>query len=143
MEQQLVWLREESVRNSAEIKKAAADKDVRENAPLETARQRHGELASRILEIEDNLEQAQLLQAIEADGGMRQVRLGSRVTLQNLSSGDELTYQLVDAREANPLNGKLSVSSPVGQAVLDRWQGQEVEVAAPKGTVHLHIIKVE
>ena len=65
------------------------------------------------------------------------------MTLQNLSSGDELTYQLVDAREANPLNGKLSVSSPVGKAVLDQWQGQEVEVAAPKGTVHLHIIKVE
>ena len=139
MEERLVWLREESVRTSVEIKKAAADKDVRENAPLEAARQRQGELAARILEIEDTLERALLL----TDGGTRQVRLGSRVTLQNLSSGNELIYQLVDAREANPLNGKLSVSSPVGEAVLDHWQGQEVEVAAPQGTVHLHIIKVE
>lgn len=139
MEEQLIWLRDETVRNSAEIKKAAADKDVRENAPLEAARQRHGELSSRIQEIEASLERAQLLEA----SGTRQVRLGSHVTLQNLSSGDELTYQLVDAREANPLNGKLSVSSPVGQAVLDQWQGQKVEVAAPKGTVHLHITKVE
>ena len=143
MEERLVWLRKESVRTSVEIQKAAADKDVRENAPLETARQRQGELATRIMEIEASLEGALLLQAGEADGGARQVRLGSRVTLQNLSSGDELTYQLVDAREANPLKGKLSVNSPVGQALMDHLQGQEVQVAAPKGPVHLRIIKVE
>ncbi len=143
-EEQLDWLREEVVRNSVEIQKAAADKDVRENAPLEAARQRQGQLASRIREIEDTLERAQLLQGSAGSGGAAQpARLGSSVTLKNRANGQELTYVLVDPREANPSNGKLSITSPVGQAVLDRAQGQELEVAAPQGTVHFQIVKVE
>ncbi len=66
--------------------------------------------------------------------GVSKAKLGDAVVLCDLSSGKELNYVLVDPREANPAKGKLSVASPLGKVVLDKEEGQTVEVAAPAGT---------
>jgi transcription elongation factor GreA len=126
-----------------EIKKAAADKDVRETAPLETAREHLGQIASRIRETQDILERAQVMENESSGEPARAVRQGSRVTLQDLATGEMATYLLVDPREANLLHGKLSIASPVGQAALDQRAGQELVVTAPKGTLRYCIVKVE
>ena len=61
-------------------------------------------------------------------------KFGDTVVLRDLSSGKEFRYTLVDPREANPANGKLSVASPLGKVLLDKEKGQTVEVVAPAGT---------
>jgi len=142
LQQELEALQRERVRLSEEVRRAAADKDVRENAPLEMARQQLGKVESRIREIEITLRYATVVE--EAPPHLeRRVRLGSRVTVQDLATGWEQTYTLVDGREAHPGNGRLSASSPVGRALLDREEGEVVEVAVPKGTLRLRILRVE
>ena len=143
IEERLKRLRKELTQAAAEIRRAAADKDVRENAPLEAARQHHGQIMSRIREMEDTLTRAQVLQEGQPAEARKQVRQGSTVTLKDVASGEELTYLLVDPREANSLGGKLSIGSPVGQAMHDRHEGDEVEVKAPRGSFIYQILRVE
>jgi len=114
-----------------EIQKAAADKDFRENAPLAAAREQKAHLEGRIKELESTLNLAKIMG--EGQGTAR-AKFGDTVVLCDLSSGKELSYALVDPREANPANGKLSVASPLGKVLLDKEKGQTIEVAAPAGT---------
>jgi Transcription elongation factor len=113
-----------------EVRKAAADKDFRENAPLQAAREQKAHLEGRIEELESTLSSARIMG--ENQGALR-IKMGDTVILYDLSSSKELCYVLVDPREANPTKGKLSVASPLGKALLDKEKGQSVEVAAPAG----------
>lgn len=119
-----------------EIKKAAADKDFRENAPLAAARERKAQLEGRIKEIEAILSQAKI---VGEDQNSSRAKFGDTVVLRDLSSGKELHYTLVDPREANPAKGKLSVASPLGKAILDKEKGQTIEVVAPAGIFRCRI----
>lgn len=141
MEERLGWLREEMVRVADEIHKAAADKDVRENAPLEAAREYQGQLAARLRELETTLNTAVVLTRREDNTGI--VRLGSRITLQDVGTGETLTYMLVDPREASLLDGKISTGSPVGRALLGRQEGQELQVSVPRGSLRYRVLRVE
>ena len=141
LQERFAWLQEEMVRAAAEVRRAAADKDVRENAPLEAAREYLGQLDFRRREAEAVLESAQVIEDGAAED--ESVRQGGTVTLEDLSTGASQTWMLVDPREAAPLNGRLSTSSPVGQAVLGLHPGDEVEVAAPRGVVRYRITSVE
>lgn len=141
LRERLEWLQEEMIRAAAEVRRAAADKDVRENAPLEAAREYLGQLDFRRREAEAVMESAQVIEGGAADDDS--VRQGGRVTLEDLSTGASQTWMLVDPREAAPLDGRLSTSSPVGQAVLGRFPGDEVEVAAPRGMVRYRIGRAE
>lgn len=134
------YLKDELARNSVEIARAAADKDVRENAPLDAAREYQGQLSSRLLVTEDTLTKSQVIDKNASTG--KEVRHGSALKLQDIASGEVLEWTLVDPREADSLAKKISTSSPVGEAVLGRKLGDEVEVAAPKGTVRYKITHV-
>ena len=140
--ERLSVLKEELVRTADDIKKAAADKDVRENAPLETARQQQGQLMAQVRSIEATLEGAQILSS-SAPGIRTRVRQGTRVTMQEVGSGKEISYQLVDPQEVKPHEGKISTASPVGRALLDKLVGDEVSVASPRGTVRYRIARIE
>jgi transcription elongation factor GreA len=125
-----------------ELRLAMADKDFRENAPLDAARERQGLLEARIREIEATLKQAVII----ADASLRsnaRVGVGSAVLLRNLKSGVELRYVLVSPSEVNPAEGKISIASPVGKALIERSAGEEVEVAAPAGKIRFRIESVE
>ena len=116
---------------AAQIRSAAADKDVRENVPLEAAREHLGQVETRILEIENTL-----TAAVVVDPSARKkstVQVGSRVWLKDLSSGRETQYTVVSASEAKPLEGKVSDESPVGKAVIRRREGDQVDVQTPRG----------
>ena len=69
--------------------------------------------------------------------------VGCNVVLANMASGAQLTYQLVNAAEARPGTGRLSIESPVGQAIVGRRVGEEVEVKAPSGIVRFRIERIE
>jgi len=140
LRERLKWLQEEIVKNSTAIKKAAADKDVRENAPLEAARQYQGQLEGRIRELQATLAVAEVIKPVRSASG--EVKQGNTITLEEESSGSTVTWILVDPREADPLSGKLSVASPVGQAILGRKQGTQVRVSTPSGYLNYSIRKV-
>lgn len=124
-----------------DIQRAAADKDVRENAPLEAAREQQGLVDSRIREIERTLETAVVVDPA-AQGKGSAVAIGSQVKLEDLASGRQVSYTVVSALEANPRESKISGASPVGQALMDKLPGQEVEVSTPRGKQRYKVLTV-
>lgn len=131
LESELAKLKSQCCQVMEDIQIAAADKDFRENAPLAAAREQKSHLEGRIKEIESVLTQAKI---IGEGQDTTRAEFGDTIVLRDLSSGKEFSYTLVDPREANPTEGKLSVASPLGKAILDKQIGQTVEVAAPAGT---------
>ena len=143
MEAQLGGLKGDRVKIAQDIRKAAADKDVSENAPLDAAREQQGHLESRIRELENNLQRATLLKNRSLKAArVAKVSMGSRVALKHALSGKRTSYLLVDSSEADPSSGKLSIASPVGKAILRHKVGETVEVATPSGIVNYLIAKI-
>ncbi|HLF04915.1 MAG TPA: transcription elongation factor GreA [Dehalococcoidia bacterium] len=141
---QLEGLKEERVSVVEDIKRAMADKDFRENAPLDAAKERQGIIESRIRELEAGLAATQIL--TNEPGGQQhrqKAKVGCTVSLKDLSSGVHLSYTLVDAREADVSSGKISTVSPVGLALLERAVGEEVTINVPRGTLRYAIQKIQ
>jgi transcription elongation factor GreA len=122
-----------------EIRKAAADKDFRENAPLEAAKEQQGHLEGRIRELESTLKSVTVIRGGE---GNARIDAGDAIVLNDLASGDEINVTLVHASEANPARGKISLVSPMGKALLGHLTGDTVEVAAPVGKLHYRVEQV-
>jgi transcription elongation factor GreA len=131
MTKQLATLQEERVHLVEDIQRAAADGDVRENAPLEAAREAQGMTIGKIMELEATLKVAVILDAKGQDD--TRVHIGSKIELTEISSDKTVKYQLVEPNEANPLASKISIVSPVGSAILGHKLGDEVKVKTPRG----------
>ncbi|HTE21928.1 MAG TPA: transcription elongation factor GreA [Candidatus Limnocylindria bacterium] len=100
--------------------------DLSENAAYTTARQEQELVESRIVELESILQNVKI---IKNPGHADKVQLGSTVTLRD-AAGASKQFQVVGTAEADPLNGKISDESPLGQALLGRCQGDEIEFKA-------------
>ena len=96
-------------------------------------------LEARIAQIERTLAQAEIVEAQHAPGGV--VGLGSCVVVRD-DEGEQETYNLVGAAEANPRQGLISYESPVGRALLERRAGETVSVDTPAGVRKLTIVSV-
>ena len=140
LQAELTRLKAERPGLAEELRRAMADKDFRENAPLDAMRDHQGMLEGRIRKIETVLRHAVIA---ETPVGDHRAQIGSTVVVRNLASGRELRYTLVSPSEVNPVEGKISIASPVGKALMERAAGEEVEVAAPAGTLRLRIERVE
>ena len=140
LEQELEDLKARRPEIAAELRAAMADKDFRENAPLDAARDQQAHLEARIRVIEDQLRHAVI---IDPETKRGRANVGSTVKVLNLSQDREQTFQLVSPSEVDPADGKISVESPVGSAVIDHVPGDEVEVHAPAGAVRLRVLEVE
>ena len=127
---QLKDYKSETPQLADEVRRAAADGDIRENAPLDAAREKIEMVNSKIFEIEAILKVANIID--NTSGGDRIV-IGSKVSVKNHQNQNNYDYQLVEANEANPLLGKISSVSPVGSAILGRRIGDEVTVSTPGG----------
>ncbi|MEE8386039.1 MAG: transcription elongation factor GreA [Dehalococcoidia bacterium] len=125
-----------------DLKLAMEDKDFKENAPLDAARDHQGHVEGRIRRLEATLQQAVVVQDDPAPSG-QEVEIGSTVVLRNLESGAETTYTLVRPGEVDAAQGRISFQSPMGQALLLHRAGDEVDVAAPSGTRRFRIESVE
>jgi transcription elongation factor GreA len=134
---QLTTLKNARPHIAEELQKAASDKDFRENAPLEAAREHQGQVEARIRKLESTLKMATLVDEQQTSG--REITFGDTVLLRDLVSGEQASYTLVDASEANPIECKISVASPMGQALLGQMKGQNIEVKAPAGILHYRI----
>lgn len=115
------------------IKTAREFGDLAENAEYQTARQEQEKLESRISEVEHILNNVEVITKPKGDN---KVQLGSTVTLKD---GDTKQFQIVGTVEADPLNGKISDESPIGQALMGKQVGDEVEIKTAADT---HTYKV-
>ena len=138
---QLEGLKGERVAVTEDIRTAMADKDFRENAPLDAAKERQGIIEARIRVLEASLATAQILGPGSVAGRQRSA-VGTKVTLKDVGSGKRLVYTLVDVREADAASGKISTRSPVGQALLDHAVGDEVTINVPRGTLRYLVQKI-
>ena len=123
-----------------DLYEARIDKDFRENAPFDAAKQHQAEVEARIRYLERVLATCEI---VEGRGDGNRVELGATVVLRDLTHDEELTYTLVGSSEANPRAGRISIVSPVGRALLDRRAGEEIEVRAPAGLIRYRIERVE
>ena len=137
---ELDGLKEQRVVVTDQMRKAAADKDFRENARLHAAREQKSHIEGRIQELESTLAAATTVNG-RSQGAA--ASLGDTVHLTDLSNGGLITYKLVDSREASPARGKLSSSSPIGRAIIGTHMGQEIEFSAPAGTFKFRVEKIQ
>lgn len=110
--------------------------DLSENAEYDSAREEQGLVESRVAEIEDILLNAELIKAAKSS----KVILGSKVELQ--SSKKKTTYSVVGPVEANPLEGKISNESPLGEALMGKKVGDSATINTQKGEITYEIVKI-
>ena len=136
--QELDGLKNRRPEIQADLARAMSDKDFRENAPLDAARNEQGHLEARIREIDGTLRHAVVLdQGADHPGDVSQI--GDVVTIKDLRTGTSKSYTLVNPDEVRSGQGKISIASPVGKAVYQRRAGEEVDVEAPSGTFRVRI----
>jgi len=123
------------------ISEARAQGDLSENAEYDAAKERQSFIEGRIAELEGKLSAAQIIDPTLLDAEGRVV-FASTVTLQDLESGDNVTYQIVGDDEADLKVSKISISSPIARALIGKYAGDEVEVQAPAGVRSYEIIEV-
>jgi len=123
-----------------EMRRAAADKDFRENAPLEAAREQRGHLEGQIKGLEETLKSAVVIG--EKREVALKVSLGDSIILRDLASGEELHYTMVNSQEVDPTKGKISNVSPIGKAIIGRNQGEIIEITVPAGKLRYQIEQV-
>ena len=141
LETELADLKSRRSQAIEEMRKAAADKDFRENAPLEAAREERGHLEGRIRELEEALRRATIIDETQKAG--LKASMGDSIILSDAVSGEELRYIIVSPREVDPNQGKISINSPIGRALLGRAQGEIVEITTPSGKLRYQIKQIE
>ena len=138
---ELADLKERRVELIEEIRRAAADKDFRENAPLAAAREQRGHVEGQIRDLEEALKKAVIID--EKREPAHKTVIGDSIVLEDLACGEELRYMIVDPREVDPSRGKISTASPLGKALLGRREGDNVEITVKAGKLRYRIIRVE
>jgi transcription elongation factor GreA len=123
------------------IAEARSHGDLSENADYDAAKERQGFIEGRIKEVETKLANAQVIDpsGLEADG---RVVFGATVDLEDIESGDTVTYQIVGDDEADIKHGKISVSSPIARALIGKSEGETADVQAPGGVRSYDVLAV-
>ncbi|MDR1299998.1 MAG: transcription elongation factor GreA [Oscillospiraceae bacterium] len=134
----LQTVREKEV--AEQIKEARSFGDLSENSEYDEAKSEQGKLYSRIAEIKNLVENAEIIQMTDETDT---VVLGSRVTVRDLELKTNDVYQLVGSQEADPASGKISDESPLGKGLIGRKTGDTVGVDAPAGTLKFKIMSIE
>jgi len=125
----------------AAIAEARSHGDLSENAEYDAAKERQGFIEGRIMEIEGKLSNAQIIdpKLLDADG---RCVFGATVDLEDMESGQTVSYQIVGEDEADIKESKISVSSPIARALIGKYAGDIAEVQAPGGIREYEIIDV-
>jgi transcription elongation factor GreA len=123
------------------IREAKSHGDLRENAAYHEAKLNQRRLESRIADLEKAFLLAKIVDRPEVEGAV--AHLSSRVKLVDVEFDDEFTVTLVGSFEADPAKDLISISSPLGEALLGKAAGDEVEVEAPAGMTRYRILQVD
>jgi len=124
----------------AAISEARAHGDLSENAEYHAAKEQQGLNEARVSELEDKINRAEVIDISKLSGDT--IKFGATVMLSDEDSGDEVTYTIVGDTEANLRDRKISISSPIGRALIGKSKGESVDVTTPKGTRTFEVLKV-
>ena len=127
---------------SAAIGAAREHGDLRENAEYHAAKEQQGLAEARIRDIEAKLSVAQVIEVEKLDAGGRVV-FGATVRVVSVGDGAERRFQIVGEDEADVKQNLISIRSPMARAMIGRWEGDIIEVAAPRGRQTWEIVSVE
>ncbi len=122
------------------ISEARSHGDLSENAEYHAARERQGFIEGRVIELEDKLSRAEVIDIHSLSGS--KVMFGARVKLVDEDTEEEKTYQIVGEPEADVRSGRVSVSSPIARALMGKTVGDTVEVSTPGGGKSYEIVEV-
>jgi transcription elongation factor GreA len=123
------------------ISEARAQGDLSENAEYDAAKERQSFIEGRIAELEGKLSAAQIIDPTTLDAEGRIV-FASTVDLEDLESGQNVTYQIVGEDEADLKEKKVSITSPIARALIGKYAGDVVEVNAPSGIREYEVLDV-
>ena len=141
LKEELVYLqtvREKEV--AQQIKEARSFGDLTENSEYDEAKTEQGKLYSKIAEIKNLIENAEIVKASEKTDV---VGMGSKVTVRDLDTKEETTYEIVGSQEADPAISRISDDSPFGKGLMDKKKGDSVEIEAPIGILKFKILSIE
>jgi len=124
-----------------QIDEARSHGDLSENAEYDAAKEAQGKMENRISELEEIMAKSRVLDDKNIDNS--KVYVLSTVTIFNKKTQKEMSYTLVSKDEADFSQGKISVDSPIGSALMNREVGESVAVKVPAGTLELEIRKIE
>ncbi len=122
------------------IAEARAHGDLSENAEYHAAKEQQGLNESRVLELEDKLSRAEVIDVSKLSGDT--VKFGAIVTLADEDTDEEVKYQIVGELEGDVRKGKVSVTSPIARALIGKSVGDSVEVNTPGGGKSYEILKI-
>ena len=123
------------------IAEAREQGDIAENAEYHAARERQGFIEGRVMELEDKIARAEVIDVSKLSGKV--IKFGATVTLEDEETEEKTVYQIVGEDEANISKGLLSVTSPVARALISKTIGDNVEVSTPRGARSYEIVKVQ
>ena len=126
--------------NIRAIEEARAHGDLSENAEYHAAKEKQSFLEGKINELETVIGQAEIIDF--ENGPTDRVVFGRTVLLYNLDTEEEVSYQLLGPYESDPDNGKISIKSPIGMALLGSEEGDEVKVKTPGGIQEFEVLEI-
>lgn len=142
LQDELLRLRKEELpRNVRAIEEARAHGDLSENAEYHAAKERNAIILAKIAEIEAFLSRAEVVDPLPEPCG--RVVFGCSVTIYDPDTDQETRYQIVGNSESDPAAGRISLASPLAQALLAKEEGDEVKVKTPGGVRDLEIVCIE
>ena len=115
--------------------------DLSENAEYHAARERQSFIEGRVMEIEDTLARAQVIDVSALSG--EHVKFGATVTLADEDTDEETTYQIVGVHESDVREGRLSITAPLARGLIGKTVGDIVEVSTPTGSRSYEIVQVQ
>lgn len=122
---------------SRAIAEAREKGDLKENAEYDAAKESQGHLEAKIAQLESVIANCRIIDQTDIDTS--KVSILTKVTLTNLNTKKQVTYQIVSEKEADLKVGKISVSSPIGKGLLGKTVGEVAEVQAPAGTLKFKV----
>lgn len=125
---------------SAQIAEARDKGDLSENAEYDAAKEAQGMLEMRIAKLEETIAAARIID--ESKLNTDKIQILNRVTIKNLNLGKTQEYTIVSENEANLKEGKLSIGTPIAQALLGKKKGDTVEVQVPSGMLKLEVLDI-
>ena len=136
--EELVSVRRKEI--SERLKEAISYGDLSENAEYDAAKNEQAELEERILKLENMIRKATIIN--EDDMSSDRVRVGLKVVVQDVETGEEMEYTIVGSTEADPFEGRISNESEVGKNLLGKQKGDTVQIVVPDGLLSYKVIDI-
>jgi transcription elongation factor GreA len=133
-------LKRQRIKISGAIEEARLQGDLSENAEYDAAKEAQGHNNSQIIRLEGKLSNVRIIEDQDIPDG--KIFIGAFVTLLDLDTAEEMTYQMVSPEEANYEDNKLSIMAPIGKGLLGHAEGEELEIKVPAGVLRYKVLKI-